>query len=134
MAPLVLLLGLASCATVPLDTPLPQDGPGFVTLEINPQPIIIDPDLRDLPGFTSPVLPRYPQQAIDDRVDGDVVVHALIDASGWLRELQLVKSIMELDESVLTAVRACAFRPARNVSGEPMEAWVSITAHFELRN
>src|SRR5215510_4262006 len=54
------------------------------------------------PGVTPPVLvkraqPRYPQEAMDAKVEGDVHLDVRVDENGRVTNLRVVKSIPMLD-------------------------------------
>ena len=128
---------LAASCTASLDSSaVPGQTPsllGYVTLDVDAQPISLQDDVREPAGFAVRVLPEYPREAFDAGIGGFVRVHVFVDASGWPRELEIVKSVPALDAAVVTAVQRSSYRPARDSNGEPVESWVALIARFEPR-
>ena len=62
----------------------------------------------------------YPSRALIAGVTGTVIVEFLIDAKGNVREARAVKSVAELDEAAVKAVRKWKFEPAR-IGDKPTE-------------
>ncbi|HEX4543055.1 MAG TPA: energy transducer TonB, partial [Candidatus Acidoferrum sp.] len=100
----------------------------------------------DAPRVTSPELsgpaplrkvdPKYPPTLINEHVEGEVVLYAVIRRDGSVDSIQLVRGIDEqLDANAMNAFSQWKFRPAM-LQGEPveLEAIVHIPFHApELR-
>ena len=85
-----------------------------------------------LPVFCHPTIPRYPQQALAQRLDGDVVVEIQVSVhGGYPRSSRVVSSDPPeiFDEAALTAVRNSCWGK-HEVSGKPACYRVQRTIRF----
>ena len=76
--------------------------------------------------------PKYPQSAIKQRIDGEVILYAIIRKDGNVDSIQLVRGIDPLlDQNAMDALARWQFRPATR-EGQPvdLEAVVHIPFHF----
>ena len=87
--------------------------------------------VEELPEAITQVQPTYPDLARDAGVDGTVLVQALVDKTGHVRDVRLVKSIPMLDASAEAAVRQWVFKPALS-NNKPVAVWVAVPIHFSL--
>ncbi len=85
----------------------------------------------ELPEAVHRVEPEYPHLAKRAGVSGLVLVQALVDRDGVVRDVRIVKSIPMLDPAAVRAVRAWTFRPAR-AKGRPVAVWVAVPVNFRL--
>lgn len=90
------------------------------------------------PGLSAPELvdaaplhPEYPRAARDVGVQGRVWVRALVDTSGTVMEVQVTRSIAELDSVALAGVRGLRFKPYR-ADGRPLRFRIDIPITFTL--
>jgi protein TonB len=65
------------------------------------------------------------------RVEGDVLIEAIIGSDGRVREARLLRSISLLDEAALEAVRAWEYSPTL-LNGQPVPVIVTVTVRFRL--
>ena len=75
--------------------------------------------------------PRYIREAVEERIEGEVVLHCIIQRDGAIGKLQVVRGIDDrLDAGALTALSKWRFDPARKY-GRPVavEAVVRIPFH-----
>lgn len=84
-----------------------------------------EPQLLTLPE------PVYPDLAREARIEGTVMVRALVGDDGHVVEALVVESVLGLDEAALDAVRGAAFEPAEQ-QGRAVAAWVLVTIEFRL--
>src|SRR5215469_3601904 len=77
------------------------------------------------------VEPPYPPLARAARVQGDVVLNAIIDSNGQNRNLQLVSGHPMLVPSAIEAVRQWRYKPYL-LNGRPVEVETTITVIFAL--
>jgi protein TonB len=77
------------------------------------------------------VEPTYPTLAKAARVQGDVVLSAIIDGNGQITNLQLVSGHPMLVPAALTAVRQWRYKPYL-LNGQPVEVETTITVIFTL--
>ena len=77
------------------------------------------------------VEPRYPPLAIQARIQGDVVLQAMISRSGMIENLQLVSGHPMLVRAAMDAVRQWRYRPYI-LNDEPIEVETQVTVKFVL--
>jgi len=75
--------------------------------------------------------PAYPSIARDVRIQGDVILHAIIDKEGRVAELEAVSGHPLLVRAALEAVRTWRYRPTL-LNGEPVEVETTIKVSFVL--
>lgn len=95
---------------------------------------------RPGPGIRIPipvqeVRPRYTVEAIRAKVEGSVLLEAVVLPDGTVGEVQVIKSLdpsFGLDEEAVKAARRWRFSPGTRF-GEPVAVRVSLTLTFTLR-
>jgi protein TonB len=75
--------------------------------------------------------PLYPALARQARIQGNVVLHAIIDKDGRVGELQVVSGHPLLVQAALEAVKNWRYQPTQ-LNGEPVEVDTTITVSFVL--
>ncbi len=75
--------------------------------------------------------PLYPQMARMARVQGAVILQAVISRNGAIENLRVVSGHPMLQQSALDAVRQWRYRPYL-LNGEPVEVETQITVNFNL--
>jgi len=111
------------------------DGIGVTEL---PPPIATPaPPIRLHSGMAAPrkvrdVVPIYPAMARAVRVQGIVILEAVIDMSGRVESARVLRSISLLDDAALEAVRQWRFEPAR-LNGQPVPVVMTVTVNFSLQ-
>ncbi|HXJ85680.1 MAG TPA: energy transducer TonB [Candidatus Binatia bacterium] len=75
--------------------------------------------------------PQYPPLARAARVQGEVVLSAIIDANGQITNLQLVSGHPMLVPSAISAVKQWRYKPYL-LNGQPVEVETTITVIFSL--
>ena len=91
----------------------------------------LDMNTMTPPKVLTRVEPIYPPEAREAKVGGVVVVEALVDETGVVRETRLVKSQpMGLGEAAVTAVRQWTFTPAMK-DGNPIAVMFNVTINFK---
>lgn len=78
------------------------------------------------------VAPEYPPLARTARVEGTVILEAVLDAEGTVREARVLRSVPLLDAAALDAVRQWRFTPTR-LNGIPVPVVMTVTVMFSLR-
>jgi len=76
--------------------------------------------------------PVYPEAALKARIQGTVVVEALIGEDGTVKHAEVIRSVPLLDPAALEAVRQWVFEPVR-ISGVPTPLIMTLTVTFSLR-
>jgi protein TonB len=78
------------------------------------------------------VKPAYPPVARDARVQGVVIVEAIIDPTGRVADTRVLRSIPLLDEAAVDAVRQWQFMPTQ-VNGTPQAVVMTVTVNFTVQ-
>ena len=78
------------------------------------------------------VKPRYTEAARKARLQGTVVLEAMIDETGQVRDAQVLKKLpMGLDQAAIDAVLQWRYEPSR-YEGRPVRVLVRVTVDFAL--
>ena len=77
------------------------------------------------------VEPRYPPLALSARIQGQVLLSAVISKSGEVQNLLLVSGHPMLVPAAIDAVKQWRYRPYL-LNGEPVEVETTITVNFQL--
>ncbi len=77
------------------------------------------------------VAPQYPEDARQARIQGTVVLHALIDKYGDVVDLSLVSGHPMLAPAAIKAVKKWKYRPYL-LNGQPMTVETQIVVNFQL--
>lgn len=79
------------------------------------------------------VAPIYPMVARRARVQGEVVLAAVISEEGKIQDIQIIGPLgMGVDEAAVEAVSQWTYEPTR-LDGRPVKVCTSITINFKLR-
>jgi periplasmic protein TonB len=78
-----------------------------------------------------PIRPIYPAIAKAARIQGTVVVAAVISRAGTIESLRVLSGPAMLQSAALDAIRAAHYRPYR-LNGEPTEVETRITVNFRI--
>jgi protein TonB len=126
---------------LPPGTGVPE-GLGLVTLD---RPVIVQPpdpprpsgpvrvaDLPVTPVKIVDVRPVYPEHARSARIEGTVIMEAVLDTSGRVTHLRVLKSAPMLDQAALDAVRQWRYTPSL-YGGHPVSVLMTITVRFILQ-
>ena len=90
-------------------------------------------------GVTSPTLltqvkPAYTAQALRAKIQGSVVLEAIVQANGTPRDIRVIRSLdaFGLDREAILAVEQWRFGPGR-LNGTPVDVLVTIALDFSIR-
>jgi TonB family protein len=83
------------------------------------------------PQKTAHVDPVYPPDALSARVDGVVMAEITIDPAGVVRDARVRRSIPQLDQAALTAIRQWRYRPTVK-DGVPVPVLMTVSVPFKL--
>jgi protein TonB len=120
-----LLGGIAGGATGAAPPPPPPPPP------VKPAgPIKVGGNVQEAMVIARPN-PVYPPLARQARIQGNVVLHAIIDKDGKVSELQVISGHPLLVQSALEAVKNWRYRPTQ-LNGEAVEVDTTITVSFVL--
>jgi len=98
-----------------------------------------NPISAEAPGVTPPValesaVLAYPELARRARIEGVVVLEAIIGADGSVRDVRVLRGAHSLlDPAALEAVRRWRYRPAR-IGERPVAVYLKVVMTFSLRN
>src|SRR5207248_1153284 len=84
------------------------------------------------PTKVKDVKPVYPAIAQSARVQGVVIIEAVIGPSGAVQEAKVLRSIPLLDAAALEAVRQWQFTPTL-LNGVPVPVIMTVTVNFTLQ-
>lgn len=84
------------------------------------------------PRKTLDVRPIYPDIARIARVEGTVVMEAVLDTSGRVTQLRVIESVPLLDQAAIDAVRQWRYAPSV-YGGHPVSVLMTITIRFRLQ-
>lgn len=85
----------------------------------------------ELPEAIRRVPPDYPEAARTARIEGTVLVDALVGRDGTVRDARVLKSVPGLDEAAVAAVKQWVFKPALRDEA-PVSVWVAVPVRFSL--
>lgn len=95
------------------------------------QPLRIGGGLKP-PTKIKDVKPAYPPEAQAARVQGVVIVEAIIDADGKVADSRILRSIPLLNDAALRAVQEWEFTPTL-LNGMPQSVVMTVTVNFLLQ-
>ena len=78
------------------------------------------------------VLPEYPPDAMANKVEGVVILEAVVDAEGAVSDTRVVQSVPALDAAAIDAVRQWKFTPTL-VNGVAVPVIFTTTVNFKLQ-
>lgn len=138
------------------ERPLPPEGPvsegpitaapGLDLLSAAPAPVdrvsrlatppsapqrVLMPSTIEAAKLISRIQPVYPPLALQARIQGNVVLHAIISKEGGVSELQVLSGHPLLVNAALDAVRQWRYRPTL-LNGQAVEVETTITVSFVL--
>ena len=95
-------------------------------------PMWIQGDVQPPERIHSPQ-PRYTEEARKARIQGVVILQAVIDALGNVSRIEVVKGLPEgLEESAVATVRSWKYKPATH-EGKPVPVYMNLTITFSLQ-
>ena len=83
------------------------------------------------PARTKYVAPSYPEIARQARVQGVVILEAIIGVDGKVEQLRVMRSQPLLDDAALAAVREWEYTPTL-LNGQPTPVIMTVTVQFHL--
>ena len=89
-------------------------------------------DLPVAPRKTVDARPVYPDIARLARVEGTVVMEAVLDPSGRVTQLRVIQSVPMLDQAAMDAVRQWRYTPS-TYGGQAVSVLMTITIRFKLQ-
>jgi protein TonB len=89
-------------------------------------------ELPQIPRKIVDIHPVYPDIARTARIEGTVVLEAVLDTNGRVTQLKVLRSIPLLDQAALDAVRQWRYTPSVYY-GRPVSVLLTITVRFTLQ-
>ena len=84
------------------------------------------------PTKVTNVDPRYPPVAQAARVQGVVILEAVIGPDGRVTDVKVLRSVPLLDEAAIEAVRQWTYTPTL-LNGVAVPVIMTVTVNFQLR-
>jgi periplasmic protein TonB len=78
------------------------------------------------------VRPRYPEVARTARIEGTVILEAVLDRRGRVSQVRVVQSSPLLDQAAVDAVRQWQYSPS-TLHGQPVDVLMTVTISFRLQ-
>jgi protein TonB len=101
-------------------------GPG-----LSDEPLRVGGDVK-APQLTNRVEPQYPEAARKARMEGVVILEAIITATGSVEDVKVLKSMNPLlDAAASRAVQQWKYRPA-TLNGRAVRVYLTVTVTFNL--
>jgi len=116
-----IVTGLQAAPPPPPPPPPPAAPEGPVRVGGNVRP----------PVLVHRVEPMYPDFAARARVEGTVILEAVIDEQGAVQSLKVLRSVPLLDKAALTAVEQWRYSPVM-LNGRPVQAILTVTLSFRM--
>jgi TonB family protein len=89
-------------------------------------------------GITDPkvvkeVRPQYSKEALEKKIQGEVLLEGVVTEEGRMTDLRILKSLEpSLDKAAIEAALQWEFEPARK-DGEPVSVWVTLALSFRVK-
>ena len=93
-------------------------------------PMRIGGDIRP-PVLVHRVEPMYPELAASARVEGTVILEAIIDEDGTVQSLKVLRSVPLLDKAAVAAVEQWKYSPVM-LNGSPVRVILTVTVSFKI--
>ncbi len=94
------------------------------------QPVRVGGNIR-MPAKVRDVKPAFPAEAQAARIQGVVIIEALVDETGTVANARVLRSIPQLDAAALGAVSQWQFTPTE-VDGRRVPVVLTVTVNFTL--
>jgi protein TonB len=112
-------------STVAVDVPLPPRAP------VPAAPVRVGQGVRE-PRKIVDATPVYPALALSVKVEGAVILEAVINERGVVERLKVLRSVPLLDAAALDAVSRWRYTPTL-LNGTPVAVLMTITINFTLK-
>ena len=125
------VLGLATCASAlalllsvnALPAPADKNASHSDSLSVSPAEMAAN--------VVNKVTPKYPQEAKEEKIQGTVLLNAVIGKDGAIEKLAVISGPKELQQSALDAVRQWTYKPYL-LNGDPTEVKTTISVIYTL--
>ena len=105
-----------------------------------PEESVVDPDhppfgqsvsVDQVPQIVTQTEPIYPEKAKKEKVEGTVIVQAVVRRDGTVGDARVVRSVPGLDDAAIATVRQWRFKPAM-LKDKTVAIWVAMPVRFIL--
>lgn len=96
----------------------------------NKEPIIVAGDVKPPVPISQPN-PDYPEAARRARIEGKVILQAIINEQGAVEGVKVLRSNPLLDDAAMAAVRRWRYKPA-TLDGQPVKVYFTVVVTFKL--
>ena len=108
------------------------DAPPVAEAEVPDGPIQVGGDVTKPEKISAPD-PQYTEIARKARIQGVVIVQAIIDKEGNVVNVKVLKGLpMGLAEEAVAAIKTWKFKPA-TLNGKPVDVYFNLTVNFRLQ-
>ena len=105
--------------------------PGGTGAGMGSEPLRVGGDVK-APVLSSRVEPQYPEAARKARMEGVVILEAIITDQGSVEDVRVLKSVNPLlDASAVRAVQQWKYKPA-TLNGRAVRVYLTVTVTFRL--
>jgi TonB family protein len=98
--------------------------------EFRKDAVAVKDDLKP-PKLSKKVDPVYPEEARKKGIQGVVILEAKIDESGRVMDAMILRSVPDLDQAAIDAIRQWVYEPML-INGKPVKAIFTVTVKFQL--
>lgn len=113
--------------TVESDGALGNEGELFNADSLDEHPFSVE----NLPKLFGKLI--YPEQAMKDRVQGTVVLKFLVDSTGSVKKMKVIRGVRpDVDSAATTIFNGVTFHPPR-AKGVGVSVWLTLPVRFALR-
>ncbi len=86
------------------------------------------------PAVLSRKVPEYPAEAREQRLEGSVLLQAIVDREGRVEDPVIVlRSLPPFDAAAIAALRQWRFTPGRDHNNQPVRVRIEVPMRFQLR-
>jgi protein TonB len=93
-------------------------------------PVRVGGDIKE-PRKIKHVPPVYPEEAREAKVQGIVIIEAIINREGLVRDARVLRGVDLLNQAAVNAVMQWEFTPTR-LNDQPVEVVMTVTVSFML--
>jgi periplasmic protein TonB len=109
----------------------PPAPPVTATPPAQPKLVRVGQGIRE-PKKLVHVTPEYPEIARRARIDGTVILEAVLDVTGRVDRVRILRSVPLLDDAAVKAVSQWRYTPTE-LNGVPVPVLMTITVQFSLQ-
>jgi TonB family protein len=123
--------GLAGQPAVDSRFLLGGPAPSWLTSSSGIAPVRVGGDIK-VPAKIQDVKPVYPPEALAAKVQGIVILEAVVGVDGAVEKARVLRSVPGLDQAAIDAVQQWRFTPTL-LNGAPVPVIMTVTVNFTLQ-